>query len=99
VEKVLWLLGTVGTIAWAVMGTLYTVDTWPDYESGALEASCPSSHLYQACVTELVFAAVGTLIAARIVVCLKWNHIVIWHAVFWLFSRNMPYLLNFSVPL
>ena len=30
---------------------------------------------------------------------LKWNHIVIWHAVFWLFSRNVPYLLNFSVPL
>ena len=29
----------------------------------------------------------------------KWNHIVIWHAVFWLFSRNVPYLLNFSVPL
>ena len=29
----------------------------------------------------------------------KWNHIVIWHAVFWLFSRNVQYLLNFSVPL
>ena len=29
----------------------------------------------------------------------KWNHIVIWHAVFWLFFRNMPYLLNFSLPL
>ena len=30
---------------------------------------------------------------------MKWNHIVIWHAVFWLFFRNMPYLLNFSLPL
>ena len=30
---------------------------------------------------------------------LKRNHIVIWHGVFWLFSRNVPYLLNFSVPL
>jgi hypothetical protein len=29
----------------------------------------------------------------------KWNHIVVWHAVFWLFFRNMPYLLNFSLPL
>ena len=40
----------------------------------------------------------GDFFAAR---CfgMKWNHIVIWHAVFWLFSRNVPYLLNFSVPL
>ena len=30
---------------------------------------------------------------------LKWNHIVIWQTVFRLFSRNVPYLLNFSVPL
>ena len=29
----------------------------------------------------------------------KWDHIVIWHAVFGLFSRNVPYLLNFSEPL
>ena len=30
----------------------------------------------------------------------KWNHIVIWHAVFCLFFRNVPYLLNFlSTPL
>ena len=26
----------------------------------------------------------------------KWNHIVVSHAVFWLFFRNMPNLLNFS---
>ena len=30
---------------------------------------------------------------------LKWNHIVIWHAVFWLLFRNTRYLLNFSLPL
>ena len=30
---------------------------------------------------------------------LKWNHSLVLHAVFWLFSRNVLYLLNFSLPL
>ena len=32
-------------------------------------------------------------------IILKWNHIVVWHAIFWLFFRNMQYLLNFGLPL
>jgi hypothetical protein len=46
-------------LAWLVMGIFYAVDSWESYRSGELEGTCPSSHLYEACLTELAFAGVG----------------------------------------
>lgn len=49
----------LGPLAWLVMGIFYAVESWDSYRSGELEGTCPSSHLYEACLTELAFAGVG----------------------------------------
>ena len=41
----------------------------------------------------------GRGLETKVVRALKWNHIVVWHAVFCLFFRNELNLLNFSLPL
>jgi hypothetical protein len=53
------------------MGAIYVDKEWPNYTSGALQGGCPSSHLYEACVTELAFAAAGILAFVRVAFCRK----------------------------
>jgi hypothetical protein len=52
----------LGPLAWLVMGIWCVVDAWGSYRSGELEGTCPSSHLYEACLTELAFAGFGVLL-------------------------------------
>ena len=65
-------------------------------EKGKLTTAVPQHDDTVILVPKLFFVWQVMYVLLKVV---KWNHIVIWHAAFWLLFRKMPYLLNFSQPL
>ena len=48
-------------LSWYGFGVYLVYTNWNAYESGALQGSCKSTHLFEACVTQLALSTSATL--------------------------------------